>query len=584
MDVRQERRLAAILVADIVGYSRLMAANETETHARVQAILAELVEPLIATHRGQIVKLMGDSVLVEFASVVEAVACAVDIQRATGKWTADLPDNQRIAFRIGVHLGDVIAERGDLYGHGVNVAARLETLADPGGICISQQVLDHIEGRSDVAFADLGEQRVKNIARPIRTYRVEWTADDRIVAPELAASPSAWPAIAVLPFTNMGDDPEQDYFADGLTEDIITALSHWRSFPVIARNSTFTYKGRAVRVQQVASELKARYVVEGSVRRAGQRLRISAQLIEATTGHHLWAERYDRNLADTFAVVDEISERIVAAILPELELTERKRAATKPPQSLDAWECWQRGMAYKDELTSDGYARARAMFERAIALDPTFAKPHTWLAWLYQDDHDELFISPPEESLTNWLASARRAIALDPNEAWAYVALGFGLQRAGRHDDAVRALEEAIAVNPSHSFAHVILGNVLGAVGRLEEAISMIERGIQLNPRDPMLSFMMLQSLAFKHLYARRYEQAIEWAQKSIQQRPDNPIPYVALASSLGHLDRGDEGLKYIEKCEQLRAGFPTKHAQTMSNPTYREHLLNGLRKCGWQG
>jgi adenylate cyclase len=563
-----QRRLAAILVADVVGYSGLMERDEAGTLSAVKSDRAQIIEPRITAQGGRIVKSMGDGLLVEFASAVAAVRCAKEIQDAIA---AD-----GLRYRVGVHLGDVIVENEDLFGDCVNIAARLEGLAPPGGICLSDRVYEEARGKVDLDCEDLGEVPLKNIARSLRVYRVR----SAFAAPVETSVEVVLerPALAVLPFDSMGGDSGQGYFADGLTEDLITALSLWRWFPVVARNSTLVYKSRPTRVQQVAAELGVRYVVEGAVRKGGERVRVSVQLIDAKTGHHLWAEKYDRNLTDMFAVLDEITQQIAAAIVPELETSERRRASAKPPRSLDAWDCWQQGMAYKNELTRDAFFRAKEMFERATALDPTFAQPHTWLAWLHQDDHDELFISPPEEALANWLSEARKAISLDRNDAWAHVALGLGLRRAGRLDEAIAALEEAIEINPSHSFAYVTLGAALGAAGSVEQGISMIEKGIRLNPRDPMMSFIMLQNLAFEHLKAQHHEEAIVWARKSIQQRPDNPIPYVALASSLGHLDRIEEGRSALEACEGARPGYLDHMARTSPS----EHVLDGLRKCGW--
>lgn len=570
-----ERKLAAILVADVVGYSGLMERDEAGTLAALKADREHLVDPAILGHGGRLVKSMGDGLLVEFGSAVAAVRCAVEIQDAVTR-QASSPDD-RLRYRIGIHMGDVIVEDGDVFGDCVNVAARLEALAEPGGICLSGRVHEEVAGKVDLDCDDLGDISVKNIARTLRVHRTGSTSTAATGSP--AALVLERPALAVLPFDSMGGDPEQAHFADGLAEDLITALSLWRWFPVIARNSTAVYRGAPVKAQQVAAELGVRYVVEGGVRRSGGRVRVSAQLIDAKTAHHLWAERYDRDLTDVFAVVDEITQQIAAAIVPELEIAERARALTKRPESLDAWDCWQRGMVHKDELTREGYARAKEMFERAIALDPRFAQPHTWLAWLYQDDHDELFISPREEALAHWLSEARQAIALDRNDAWAYVALGLALRRAGQPDDGIAAQMEAITINPSHFFAYAQLGMALSHGGLVEEGIALIEKGIRLNPRDPMRSFIMLHILAGAHVRAHHYEEAIASAQKSIQQRPDNPEPYLMLASALGHLGRIDEAQVALQGCERARAGYLE---QTVSGRD--DHVLEGLRKCGWQG
>src|SRR5271165_3763013 len=346
---RVERRLAAILAADIAGYSRLIGADEEGTLARLRAHRRELIDLKIAEHRGRLVKTTGDGLLVEFASIVDALRCATEVQAAMTERNAAVPADSRIEFRVGINVGDIVVEDGDIFGDGVNVAARLEGLADPGGICVSARVQEDAAGRLDLTFEDMGDQSLKNIARPIRVYRARLTPSDTAPkatpteSPPILALPDK-PSIAVLPFANMGSDPEQEYFADGIAEDIITLLSKSRGLFVIARNSTFTYKGKAVDVSQVERELGVRYVLEGSVRKAGNRVRVTEQLIAAATGEHLWGERYDRDLTDIFVVQDEITESVSVAILPTVDRTERERAARKPTNSLDAWECYHRGM------------------------------------------------------------------------------------------------------------------------------------------------------------------------------------------------------------------------------------------------
>jgi len=366
------RRLAAILAADVSGYSRLMGDDEEGTHERLQAHLRELVDPKITEHRGRIVKNTGDGFLAEFASVVDAVRCAVEVQRGMADRNAAIPANTRIDFRVGVHQGDVVIEDNDIFGDAVNVAARLEGLAEPGGICVSARVRGDAAGKLDLAFEDLGEQALKNIARPVRAYRVAMERPAEAAKEPVPLPLPDKPSIAVLPFANMSDDPEQEYFADGMVEEIITALSKLRWFFVIARNSSFAYKGRAVDIKQVGRELGVRYVLEGSVRRGGNRLRITAQLVDAATGNHVWAERYDRDLADIFAVQDETTERVVAAIEPELYAAEHIRSQRKPQRSLDAWECIIRALAHVGQSTRAGREEAEALCRRAIAIAPDY--------------------------------------------------------------------------------------------------------------------------------------------------------------------------------------------------------------------
>src|SRR5271165_4084812 len=369
------RRLAAIVSADVAGYSRLMGADEEGTLGRLKTLRAELIDPKIAEHGGRIVKTTGDGLLLEFSSVVGAERCVVEVQTAMALRNADLPQDRRIEFRIGVNLGDIIIDGDDIFGDGVNVAARLQESAKPVGICVSSRVHDDVRDRLDLGFDDGGEQSLKNIARPVRIW--QWNAGaTSTAAPDPAGRALPLPekpSIAVLPFANMSGDPEQEYFADGIAEDVITLLSKSRALFVIARNSSFTYKGRAVDVKQVGRELGVRYVLEGSVRKAGNRVRVTTQLIEAATGGHLWAERYDRDLTDIFAVQDEITASVSAAILPTMERSERERAARKPPDSLDAWECYHRGMWHFAKIEAGETALAQDFFERAIALDPGFA-------------------------------------------------------------------------------------------------------------------------------------------------------------------------------------------------------------------
>ena len=489
VEERVQRRLAAILVADVVGYSRLMGEDEAGTRARFNVYLNELIEPVTASHRGRIVKTMGDGLLVEFASVVDAVQCAVEIQKGMAERNAGEPNDQRIDFRIGVNLGDVIVEGDDIHGDGVNVAARLEGIAEPGGICVSRTVLDHVKGKVDLVFEDLGDHEVKNIAEPIRIYGVKGVA--MTVTAMSVDDVLARPAVAVLPFVNMSGDPEQEYFADGLAEDIITALSHWRSFPVIARNSTFAYKGQSVDVRKVATELGARYVLEGSVRRGGERVRISAQLIDAMTGHHVWAEKFDRTLEDIFGLQDEITQRIAAIVAPELERAEQKRLATKRTQNLSAWETYLRGMSCIHELTKEGIARAREMFSHAIELDPTYSDAFTGLAFTHHRDIHLQIAEDPEKSRREVLAAARRAVVHDPASSNAYVILGIAYQHAKQYDQAIEETKTAVSLNPSNALAYISRGVSLSLAGRPQEGIPHLERSLELSPQDPQIYIYM---------------------------------------------------------------------------------------------
>src|ERR1700731_69575 len=381
-EARVQRRLAAILAADVAGYSRLMGADEEGTLAALKELRRELADQKIKEHRGRIVKTTGDGLLVEFASVVDAMRCAVEVQREMAERNARVPEERCIQFRIGINLGDIIKDGRDIYGDGVNVAARLEALAEPGGICVNRVVRDQVRDKLDFAFEDAGEQRVKNIARPLRVYHVRpgQLADEEMSAVQPPLALPDKPSLAVLPFTNMSGDPEQEFVSDGIAEDVISALSHYPSLFVIARNSTFTYKGRAVDVKQVGRELGVRYVLEGGVRKAGNRIRVTAQLIEAETGNHVWANRYDRDLADIFAVQDEITHALTTALTPAIADAELRRAIRKPPESLDAWAAYQRGLWHLSKANSEDDTIAQNFFRQAIDLDPTFAPGYSALA------------------------------------------------------------------------------------------------------------------------------------------------------------------------------------------------------------
>ena len=429
-----ERRLAAILAADVVGYSRLMEADEEATLATLN-LYREVIDGLVADHRGRIFGSAGDSVVAEFASPVEAVRCAARIQHKLEEHNAELPDNRQMRFRIGINLGDVMAEGENLLGDGVNIASRLEGLADAGGICISRTVHDQVKNKEELGYEYLGEQEVKNIAEPIPAYRV--IMETRAVATPHVASMDAMlerPAIAVLPFANMSGDPGQEYFSDGLTEDIITALALWRSFPVIARNSSFVYKGKAMDVKRIGRELGAQYVLEGSVRKSGNRLRITAQLIDAANGHHVWVEKFDRDLEDVFALQDEIAERITATLERALGKAELTRSKAKQPGNLDAWDYYLRGRSYLDEITKDGTAKAREMFERAIELDPGYADAFADLAWTHSRDLLLECTDDWEGSIAQVYEAARRAVALDNASSRAHHLLSTAYIWRNEHD------------------------------------------------------------------------------------------------------------------------------------------------------
>jgi adenylate cyclase len=504
----QTRRLAAILAADVAGYSRLMGADEEGTLARLKAIRREVADPRIKEHRGRIVKTTGDGMLLEFASVVDAVRCAVEVQRAMAERNADVPPDRRIELRMGINVGDIIKDGRDIYGDGVNVAARLEALAEPGGICVSGVVHDQVRDKLEVAFDDLGDQQVKNIARPVHVWRLRLGAKSAALATTALSLPDK-PSVAVLPFANMSSDPEQEFLADGIAEDIITALSRLPSLFVIARNSCFTYKGRAVDVKQVGRELGVRYVLEGSLRKAGSRIRVTAQLVEAETGNHFWAERYDRDLADIFAVQDEIAEAVTIAIAPAVAEAEQQRAMRKPPGSLDAWAAYQRGLWHFSKFTTNDNAIAQKFFQQAIKSDPNFAGGHWGLALAYLYAAAIFQSLSLLEALRSTEALARRAVELDSSDAAARSALSLALLSRGDTEGAQDEVELALATSPNLAIAHGILGDTLVYSGRPKEGVVAIQRSMRLDPRDPMKAFF-LQNVAVGLYFSREYNAAIE--------------------------------------------------------------------------
>ena len=521
------RRLAAILAADVAGYSRLIEADEEGTLGRLKALRIEVIDPKIAEHRGRLVKTTGDGLLVEFASVVDALRCAAEVQREMAGRNAGIPGNERIEFRIGINMGDIVVEDGDIFGDGVNVAARLEGLAEPGGICVSARVHEDVAGKLDLAFEDIGEQQLKNISRPVWVYRVVTKAAGSAVttASRDPALPDK-PSIAVLPFSNMSGDPEQEYFADGMVEEIITALSRIRWLFVIARNSSFTYKGQAIDVKQVGRELGVRYVLEGSVRKAGGRVRITAQLIDAQSGAHLWAERYDRGLADIFAVQDEITERVVAKIEPELYAAEHIRSQRKPQQSLDAWECIIRALAYVGQSTRAGGEEAEALCRRAIGIAPDYGQAHSLLAWviLRRTALSQLDVVLPEA-----IAEARTALRLDERDPWAHIVQGAVLFRMRRHEEAERSYRRALECNPNSALAYAALGYALAGQGKYEEAIGSAERALRLSPGNSFAEAQAAHVIVFARFGTGEYLVSETAAREMLERYPEYLPAYYVL-------------------------------------------------------
>lgn len=577
-----KRWLAAILAADIAGYSRLMGQDEAATVHDLKGHQAVIL-PLVARHGGRIMDTAGDGILAVFRSVIGATQCAVEIQTVMAARNKEAPENRRMLFRIGINLGDVIHDETRIYGDGINVAARLEALAAPGGVLVSQSVHDQVRDRLDLVFEDLGERELKNIARPVRVYRLRTPAESKAApAPGAALQLPDKPSIAVLPFLNMSGDPEQEYFADGIVEDILTGLSRLRWLFVIARNSSFSYKGRNVDVRQVGRELGVRYVLEGSVRRGGNRIRITGQLIEAETGNHLWAERYDRALDDVFAIQDEITESVIGCIQPEVYAAEHDRLKRKPPQSLDAWESFIRGMFLYSQHSDAGTKDALNMLERAIELDPCYAQAHglravclAWRAFQGWENRDTAFAEAAE--------GADRAVACDPEEPWAYLAHGFIAIGNRRDSEAVSAFSRAIDASPNFAYAHGLLGAAHAFGGRPDQAIECIDRGVRLSPRDIFGDEYALY-YAFVHFQAGRYGEAASAAHRAIQQRPGHPVPYIMAAASYGLAGETDKAKRAITQLTNLVPNISAAGVEETFLYCQREdrsRLAMGLRAGG---
>jgi len=578
-----QRKLTAILSADVVGYGRLMADDEVATLNTLKAH-RDAMGGLIRQHGGRVVDAVGDNLLAEFPSVLDAVTCAVAAQRELEGRNADLSKERKMQFRIGIHLGDVLMEGERIYGDGVNIAARLESLAEPGGICISGTVHEQVRHKLSRAYEDLGEQSLKNIADPVRVYRVRLPLDTSADDVEALTVPgfAGRPAIAVLAFDNLSGDREQEYFADGIAEDLITRLSAFRLFPVIARNSSFAYKGKSVDVKRVSQELGVRYVVEGSVRKAGEQIRISAQLIDATSGHHVWAERYDRELRDIFALQDEIIETIIGSLVPTLGRAERYRAARQAPQNLHAWDCVQRGWWHVYQSTKDDAAEARSLFQKAKELDPHFSLAFSGLAISHLQQLGYQWSERPAQSLADGLQAAEKSVALDEGEPQSQVALGLACTSAGHYERAVVAFERTIELNPSYAAAYWGLGRALCYLDRPDEGVGMIEKAIRLSPHDPAMHEFLFD-LGVAHFLAGRYEEATAWEKRSLQSRPGQPGAYRVLAASYGHLGRIEEARAALDAMYKLVPDFSVETLRVYVRPVIIERYLEGWRKAGWE-
>jgi len=581
---RLERRLAAILSADVVGYSRLMGIDEAGTLSRLNAVRRDLIDPTIAAHSGRIVKLMGDGALVEFASAVNAIACAVEIQKRLTERNATAAEAEAIKFRIGVHVGDIIIEGDDIFGDGVNIAARIEGVAEPGGISISEDAWRQVQGKVAASFVDAGEHSLKNIARPLRVYRLDLVpkaaSASAVPRPPLALPDK--PSIAVLAFTNMSGDPEQEYFSDGISEDIITDLSKLSELYVIARNSSFTYKGKPVDVKQVGRELGVRYVLEGSVRRAGNRVRVTGQLIDAANGAHVWADRFDRDLTDIFAVQDELTREIISALKIKLSEGEKALIAAGGTKNVEAHDYFLKGR----ELVS-GNQRDRAMFaeanahlRRAIALDPNYAGPYAALAWAYIMDYQNRWSDNPETALDQAEHLIGEAIAKDDQDPFVhYVAAILGLWKKD-YERWAREADRALSLNPNYGHAQLARGLVYVYTGEPAKGIPYIERAIRLDPAQQQYRHF----LGTAYLVAGNYEAAAAILKERIAITPTTDLSRALLASALGHLGRVDEARQIWLELREINPRY--SYADHFGRLPFRDSadadkFAEGLRKAG---
>lgn len=619
-----KRKLTAILSADVKGYSRLMGEDEVATVRTITAY-RELVATLIQKHHGRVVDSPGDNMLADFASVVDAVRGAVEIQEELKARNAELPGNRRMEFRIGINLGDVIHEEERIYGDGVNVAARVESLADAGGICVSRSAYDQVKDKLTLGYEYLGEHSVKNIAEPVRIYRVlmEPEAAGKVIGEKIAPLKQRWklalaavmfvivgaiavtfwnmyfrppqmevasvkkmalplpakPSIAVLPFSNLSGDLEQEYFSDGITNDIITDLSKFSQLFIIASNTVFTYKGKPVIVKDVGLELGVRYVLEGSVQRANKKVRINAQLIDATTGNHIWAERYDRDLKDLFAVQDEIVQMIVTTLAVKIDALERKRAMRKDTESLEAYDYLLRGWQYYYQKTRSANRKARQMFQKAIELDPQYASAYAAIAWTRLDDFWFGWTEFPKQALQKAHDLAQRALSLEESNASAHNILGSVYLRRAQYDLAVSEFQRAIELNPNDARSHKSLGGAMLYQGRPDEAIKLLETGRRFDPNMGPGDYM---HLGLAYYLNGRYDDSIMSLQRGINRNPNFVGNYIALAAAYARLGRSEEAVSAVKMVLRLHPFFEVdSYGDMFRNPADRAAIIDGLQKAG---
>jgi adenylate cyclase len=573
-----ERKLAAVLAADMVGYSRLMELDERGTLARLRTHRAELIDPAIAKNQGRIIKTTGDGMLVEFHSVADAVRCAVEVQDRMKRRNADVSDDRRMEFRIGINLGDIIFEDGDIYGEGVNIAARVEQLADIGGICITAAVHGQVDGRLDVAFEDLGEKSLKNITRPVRIYRVLPGHRDVEHVGDKAKEAVVKPTVAVLPFANMSGEAEQEFFADGLTEDILTELSRRRELFVISRTSTFVYKGQSANLREVAQKLGARYLVEGSVRKAGERLRVTVQLIDTASDSHVWAERYDRKLDDVFAIQDEITSAIVATLPGRLEAAQRDQLARTKPSNMAAYECVLTAKVLHHRSTREDNAEAEKLIGRALQLDPDYAHAHAWRGCILGQAYGYGWCKDKDATFSEVQRALARAMALDDNDADVHRILAAvaimrnDMNRARYHQD--RALE----LNPNYDLVVVQMGELFAWLGQSNEGVEWIRKAMRLNPHHPARFWSHLGKAYF---VGRQYAQAIECFMRLSAMDAQQ---HAFVAASYGMLGDSTAAAAHVARVRQIDPELDLKKLLATThyvNETDVDHLRDGLTRAG---
>jgi adenylate cyclase len=579
----EARKLAAILSADVVGFSRLAGADEDRTLARLRTLRSDLIDPTISVHKGRVVKRIGDGILVEFRSVVDAVRCAIEMQSSMVDRNAGVPTDRRIEFRIGVHLGDVVEESdGDLMGDGVNIASRLEGLAKPGAICLSEDAYRQVKARIDLAVSDLGAAQLKNIVEPVRIYSLEVgraptkpAAEPKPIAPERLS-------IAVLAFNNMSGDSEQEYFSDGISEDIITDLSMLSDLHVVARNSSFVYKGTAVSVPEVAKALGVRYVLEGSVRKAGNRIRVTAQLIDATTGGHVWANRFDRDLTDIFAVQDELTKEIVSALKVKLTIDERDRLANQRRDvDVRAFEFFLRGREQAWASTRVGNIAARGLLERAIAIDPDYPAAHAVMAMTHVLDYANGFSSDPAQSLSRGLELAQKTVQMHESDAAGHFALGAAYMFSGELERAQAEAERCLAIAPNSADGLRMIAHIKIFTGDAARALECLDTYMQRDPHYPGMTFQLVAEARFA---LGQYEQAVEAIERRLAQNPNSETAYALLASCYGHLGRSEECREAWERTLRISPDFSMERRRRVlpfRNPEDFERRVEGLRKGG---